>query len=92
MIILGANGSGKTYTVSKFGKPYGKKVPPDFYEKEVFIGNKYVHLMIKDPLTSINGLIETNSVFKNLAAAFFVFNPYADPDQSQLAEMKSLLS
>ena len=47
--MLGAKGSGKTYIASKFGKPYGGINPAEYYEKEVFIGNKYVHLIIKDP-------------------------------------------
>ncbi len=47
--MLGAKGSGKTYIASKFGKPYGGKNNPEYFENEVFIGNKYVQLMIRDP-------------------------------------------
>jgi|LauGreDrversion4_2_1035121.scaffolds.fasta_scaffold1413734_1 hypothetical protein len=92
MLMLGSKGSGKTHIASRFGKPYGSVNPPNFYEKQVYIGNKLVNILIQDPLVTIDQQLATNSYFNNLAAAIFVFNPYEDHDKSQLNDWNNLLS
>ena len=92
MLMLGSKGSGKTHIASKFGEPYGSMNPASIYEKQVYIGNKFVNIMIQDPAVTIDEQLSTNSYFNNLAAAIFVFNPYDDPNKSQLNDWNNLLS
>ena len=63
--MLGSKGSGKTHIASKFGKPIGTMKPQNFYEREEFIGNKFVKILIQDTTTTINGLQDTNLIFKS---------------------------
>ncbi len=93
MLMLGSKKSGKTYLASKFGKTTDDiSSSIKYFEKDVYIGNKHVKVLITDPTAMEEEQLSTNSLFNNLAATIFVFNPYEDPNHERLTEWNNLLS